>query len=312
MNTQVDSLTTLRGECIQAINDEGVAIKEYELLSCYGVGTIKTYCFLGAEIHISDFKLKNDKLLPINIGSKESILCFLLIGEKIISLKSVDKDIICESGSCYIIRTDNIKGKTRISSKKSYKEIKIRITPQFFKTIQIDNPLASKTQSSTKLVTPITNELLKVLLELDNCNLEGINRKFFLSIKVFELLVLQMGNCEKQTPLPTTVYKSNLANNVYTIRQYILDNMEQNFSAKELAQKVGLNDSKLRTEFKRIFGISLNEFSRKEKMNHAKSLLKNTEITIYEIAEKIGYKNATHFSAAFKKYVGVTPKKYRL
>lgn len=37
----------------------------------------------------------------------------------------------------------------------------------------------------------------------------------------------------------------------------------------------------------------------------------NTDLPIYEIAEQIGYKNATHFSAAFKRQEGTTPKKFK-
>ena len=44
----------------------------------------------------------------------------------------------------------------------------------------------------------------------------------------------------------------------------------------------------------------------------AKYLLENTELPIYEIAESVGYKNATHFSAAFKRFYNETPKVCRL
>lgn len=46
-------------------------------------------------------------------------------------------------------------------------------------------------------------------------------------------------------------------------------------------------------------------------MTKAKDLLRGTQMPIYQIAEDVGYKNATHFSAAFKKYYGELPKQYR-
>lgn len=73
----------------------------------------------------------------------------------------------------------------------------------------------------------------------------------------------------------------------------------------------GLNESTLRKEFKRIFGLSVGEFSRSQKIKHAKNLLRNTELSVYQIAEEIGYKNATHFTAAFKRLEGIAPLKFR-
>ena len=46
-------------------------------------------------------------------------------------------------------------------------------------------------------------------------------------------------------------------------------------------------------------------------MKKAKELLKMTQLPIYEIAEEVGYKNATHFSAAFKRSYKESPKEYR-
>ena len=67
----------------------------------------------------------------------------------------------------------------------------------------------------------------------------------------------------------------------------------------------------LNKEFCRVFGYSIHEFTLAEKMNQAKLLLENTDKMIYQIAEEVGYKNATHFTAAFKKQLGVTPKQYK-
>ena len=44
----------------------------------------------------------------------------------------------------------------------------------------------------------------------------------------------------------------------------------------------------------------------------AKKLLEYSQKPIYEISEIVGYKNATHFTAAFKKQEGTTPKKFRM
>jgi two-component system response regulator YesN len=47
------------------------------------------------------------------------------------------------------------------------------------------------------------------------------------------------------------------------------------------------------------------------KMNEAKKLLKNSSFKIYEISEKLGYKDVNYFSKNFKRIFNVTPSEYR-
>jgi AraC-like DNA-binding protein len=47
-------------------------------------------------------------------------------------------------------------------------------------------------------------------------------------------------------------------------------------------------------------------------MERSKKMLLNDKIKIAEVAEKLGYSHATHFTSAFKKYFGYLPNKLRL
>lgn len=78
-----------------------------------------------------------------------------------------------------------------------------------------------------------------------------------------------------------------------------------------MSKEVGMNKTLLNREFLRVFGQTVHEYSINKKIEKAKLLLVNTDLPIYEIAEQIGYKNATHFSAAFKRQEGTTPKKFK-
>ncbi|MNT78841.1 Helix-turn-helix domain protein [compost metagenome] len=46
-------------------------------------------------------------------------------------------------------------------------------------------------------------------------------------------------------------------------------------------------------------------------MEKARSILLAKDITVAEIAKKVGYKHATHFTSAFKKYFGYLPNKIK-
>jgi AraC-like DNA-binding protein len=63
--------------------------------------------------------------------------------------------------------------------------------------------------------------------------------------------------------------------------------------------------------FKKIYNISPKEYLDQLKFKEAKRLLKNPDISVESISEQIGYTNVTHFSRQFKKWSGVSPKRYR-
>lgn len=47
------------------------------------------------------------------------------------------------------------------------------------------------------------------------------------------------------------------------------------------------------------------------RLEHAKELLKTTDMKSYEIAFAVGYENPSYFSKIFKKYENMTPNEYR-
>lgn len=63
--------------------------------------------------------------------------------------------------------------------------------------------------------------------------------------------------------------------------------------------------------FKKQMKQNFKQYVTDLRMNHAISLLKTTDLMVYEIAEKVGYKNARHFSDMFKKYTGKLPQEYK-
>ena len=47
------------------------------------------------------------------------------------------------------------------------------------------------------------------------------------------------------------------------------------------------------------------------RIEHAKKLISENKLKVYEISEQVGYKNVDYFHKKFKKYVGVSPAEYR-
>ena len=80
---------------------------------------------------------------------------------------------------------------------------------------------------------------------------------------------------------------------------------------KSLARALSYNDSYLCTVYRKKTGRTINEALTALRMELACSLLRNTDIKLYEIGRKVGYPNGRYFSERFAQELGMSPRRYR-
>ena len=98
---------------------------------------------------------------------------------------------------------------------------------------------------------------------------------------------------------------------IRSAQRYIQEHYMQQISLEEVAEAIGLSSAYLSTMFKKELGINFTDCLISCRMEAAKDLLKNTDASINEIAEQIGYADAKYFSKTFSKLVGLKPSVYR-
>ena len=98
---------------------------------------------------------------------------------------------------------------------------------------------------------------------------------------------------------------------IHSLKEHLSMTFLDDHSLVSLARHFGTNTNKLMTMFKMIFGKSIFEYISERRMEHARLLLENNDIQITEVARTVGYKNANHFSAAFKRMYGLNPSRIR-
>ncbi len=94
----------------------------------------------------------------------------------------------------------------------------------------------------------------------------------------------------------------------------ILSYMEQNYQTMTLettADRFHFHPNHLTRLLKTNLGKTFIELSHQLKIKNACTLIENTDLTIDQIANKVGYTNITFFYKSFKKIHGVTPAEYR-
>lgn len=99
---------------------------------------------------------------------------------------------------------------------------------------------------------------------------------------------------------------------IYAVKEYVTMHLSDTaLSLAGTAEKFYLNSSYLSRIFKKETGVSFVEYVNALRIERAKSLLEETDLKIYEVAERVGTGNANYLGIIFKKAVGCTPYEYR-
>ncbi|MFI3256911.1 MAG: response regulator [Spirochaetales bacterium] len=93
--------------------------------------------------------------------------------------------------------------------------------------------------------------------------------------------------------------------------KYIQDNYAHDVTLNEAASSLHISTGHLYRLFKKEIGCSFNTFLTQYRMHIAMNLLKDIDVKIYEVAQKVGYTDTNYFSALFKKIVGINPSEYQ-
>lgn len=157
--------------------------------------------------------------------------------------------------------------------------------------------------------TSIPQKAKWIIREILNNPYKNKMKQIYLEIKINELLLLIIDTNEKDfcKNVSSEILNKNDIEKLYYIREIITQNIDNPFSLKQLSRISGLNEFKLKKGFKEIFDSTVFEYIFEEKMQLGKKLIIETNQSIAEIASNVGYKNATHFTAAFKKHYQTLP-----
>jgi len=156
-------------------------------------------------------------------------------------------------------------------------------------------------------INPYINILLKDIYQLP---FDSSLNNIYLQSKTLELIFIELNSLTKNQKS----FVKSIKLDDYDIeaikkaRDILLENMQNPPSIVELAKMVRINDFKLKKGFKEIFQTTPYNLLLDYRLEYAKKLLTQSNLSINEIAQKIGYKYTASFSAAFIKKYGIMPK----
>ncbi|MFD2615653.1 AraC family transcriptional regulator [Paenibacillus gansuensis] len=94
---------------------------------------------------------------------------------------------------------------------------------------------------------------------------------------------------------------------VWNIQDYMLHNYRKNITIEELASLAEISPNYVTVLFKSVVGTTPIQYLHQIRINTALDLLKNTQMTVGDIAEYLGYCDQAYFNRIFKKWMGIAP-----
>jgi AraC-like DNA-binding protein len=196
------------------------------------------------------------------------------------------------------------------------RSVKFIFTPEHLKMLLPENVIKEITENYFPLV--IKNESLDPIdtvyrVTLDDLLMEKIDhplRMNFIQNRVLLLLEKFILKIHQRKQVPSGKIKSS--DDEITRLMKVEGLLVRDFSVSpptigELSRISAMSPTKLKNDFKQVYGLPIYEYYQKNRMLRAKSLLLEGKYNIKEVGMKVGYSNLSHFANTFKKEFGMLP-----
>lgn len=132
------------------------------------------------------------------------------------------------------------------------------------------------------------------------------NEYFFNNDAAIKILLNILMDAEQYS-----IVRQESALKIANVLKYIDNNYKQNIGLSEVAENFGMKPKNFSAFFKRHVNIGYVEYLSQLKIKEAKRLMTETDMSIGEIYEELGYLSGSTFTMTFKKYTGVSPMEYK-
>lgn len=142
---------------------------------------------------------------------------------------------------------------------------------------------------------------------------EGLVHSTFAESKAIELFSLQLRRWEEeivQTPTKSKMLRTEDMESIIMARNLLISNLREVPTIEALSKKSGVNRQKLKQGFKKMFGTTINDYVRNERMRMARQLFDNGTPIVKEVAASVGYENPSYFARRYKEKYGLYPNEY--
>lgn len=168
--------------------------------------------------------------------------------------------------------------------------------------------LKSKTDIITRLDAEPAKHIENLFLMLHSRGKALLNNEIFIQEWLINIIITEF--FERVKFRPEDVYESD-AEKLEKVMLYIEDNFRRKLTISEVADHFKMNTSYLNRIFKEQKGITLYAAIKNARLEYAKKLLIETNLSIADVCKTCGYSDSANLLRDFKKLTGVAPLRFR-
>lgn len=262
------------------------------------------------DIKIHDFYFHEDSFMEFELPECVSITQYESIsGEELNPYRRLS------AGCIKTFIGDYEPYKVLIHKKIPIRSIGIEIMPAYYEDYlkkQYPGTYASPL-SAFQQIDQVTEfpEMAKVLYQIKTYQGDGIAASLFYEGKIAEAVSLVVEAQHKYKRLEEKHLSTQDISQLENVTAYINDHYAFEIPLERLAKIACMGTTKLKTSFKLLHDCTITEYIQQRRMGQAEHMLTKTDLTIGQIAQTVGYSNASRFAELFRKSTGILPMEYR-
>lgn len=306
---QYDPKSLLKEENIEIKNEGSEEIKSHHLISD-GMVLLDTQLYFFTP-----------QTIEFEIDEESVIMNFISSNNVETHIEELESEKFSKENTHNIFYTSHFKATFKIPAFEQINYLSIILSKEFYSAIINEdwkihekfskNILFKQSSYLTSEYLPFTPSIQWIISEIKNCTRQGALKKMYIEAKIKELLIHQLETLINNSQQKETIIPDDYAK-LQEAKQIIENDCANAPTLTELSRIISLNEFKLKKGFKACFGTTVKSYIIKLRMERAKELFQNKAITVSEVAYKCGYKDVSHFSAAFKSFYGFSPQKFKM
>ncbi len=274
------------------------------------------------EFGISRCKFDEDYSAKITWSTPTVCFGFCLSGSTLSCNSCHPTPIAMSPGKSYIHFFEDPAFERRTGGRQELQALVIRVAPNYL--LDLLNPnqgydiqpyedmikgLGNGSFFSENIITP---EMKTALFQVFNNTRNGRAGRIFLESKALELIAFQLEQITSFSGNTRThLISAKDRDSIHHARELLIRDLQFPPSLDELARQVGMSHTRLNRGFKKIFGNTVFEYLRKERLAYARKLIEENPVDLTRIALESGFCSSSHMSTRFFKEYGIKPSEYR-
>lgn len=248
-------------------------------------------------------------------------LCFQLDGSAHLDMGPSDEEIVFRAGENNLMYVPATSGSFGMSRDCGGSVFEVLLSTQYVEDLAdryphlFDAHLESVSREEPFWLSGehlrIDPRMRSVIQRIRNGDAEEAAGSLFLESQILELLALQFQQMHRPVSGNGHDLSSTDAERIRHAGDVLLGRIDDPPTLTELARIVGTNEFTLKRGFKAMFGTSPYDYLLRHKLELARSYILDTDLTIAEIAYRVGYSDPAHLTTAFRKRFELRPSDLR-